>query len=90
MPKVTRADIDLEHIVAGHTTGGARAGRAKTLFPESWDEKRIGAVISRAYKAGKRVLTQGERVKVKGESDGLVLEIWVNMKTKQIETAYPV
>ena len=47
-------------------------------------------MIKTAYKNGKRVKTQGDRIKVVGQAkDGTVIEIWVNKATKVIETAYP-
>ncbi|GIN86917.1 hypothetical protein J6TS2_33030 [Heyndrickxia sporothermodurans] len=42
-----------------------------------------------AYKHGKKIKKQGNRVKVQGESGRLKIEMWVNTKTKVIETAYP-
>lgn len=42
-----------------------------------------------AYKSGKRLKTQGDRVKIEGNGGGMKIEMWVNIKTKTIETAYP-
>jgi len=32
----------------------------------------------------------GERVLMEGESNGLVIQMWLNKTTRTIETAYPV
>lgn len=90
LPRIGRADIDLQHILSGHSHGGYRVSSAKTVFPSEWSERQIESAILAAYRSGKRVITQGNRVKVKGDSHGMTIEMWVNMETKTIETAYPV
>lgn len=65
-------------------------GSAKTLFPSGWSDDTVALAILKAHRAGKRVLTQGVRVKVRGETDGVIIEMWVNMENRRIETAYPV
>jgi hypothetical protein len=90
LPAVTRADIDIEHIVSGHTVGGSRAGSAKTPFPEGWTERDIEKAVLSAYNACERVATQGRRVRVVGQGGGLEIEMWVNLESGRIETAYPV
>ena len=52
-------------------------------------KNQIEKAIKNAYKNGERIKTQGDRVKIQGISDGMLIEMWVNTKTKIIETAYP-
>jgi hypothetical protein len=89
LPAIQSADIDLDHIVEGHTEGGPRAGTAKTLFPSGWTKDDIERAVLAAYSAGKRVGTQGSRVKVVGDSGGITIVMWVNIESRRIETAYP-
>jgi hypothetical protein len=50
----------------------------------------IESAVREAYRFGKNVETQGDRVRIIGFSnDGLPIEMWVNTATKEIETAYP-
>lgn len=52
-------------------------------------EKQIKKEVRKAYKNGKKIQTQGNRVKIIGKSGSRVIEMWVNIETKIIETAYP-
>lgn len=52
--------------------------------------KQIERAIKDAYGQCKKIQTQGDRVKVRGTSDGLTIDMWVNTRTKVIETAYPI
>ena len=90
LPKITAADVDLAHIREAHLPGGVRAGASKTLFPAGWSEHDVLSAVLAAYTGGKRIETQGQRVRVLGESRGLSIEMWVNLISKRIETAYPV
>jgi hypothetical protein len=90
LPAISAADIDLDHIVSGHTEGGKRVGTSKTLFPADWSDADIERAILDAYGSGKRLATQGPRVKVIGDSGGVKIVMWVNMETRRLETAYPV
>ena len=46
--------------------------------------------IRDAYKNCKKIKTQGDRVKVRGTTkDNMTIEMWINTRTKTIETAYP-
>jgi RHS repeat-associated protein len=81
--------IDIEHILSGHTAGGARVSVIKSLFPASMTEGQIEAAVREAYRFGEKVATQGERVVVRGQSGGLTIEMYVNTTTRSIETAYP-
>lgn len=81
----------MKHIMSGYSSSGGRAFQsgAKDLFASNMSQKQIENAIRNAYQHGKKIQTQGDRVKVQGESGGLTIEMWVNTKTKIIETAYP-
>ncbi|WML26146.1 RHS repeat-associated core domain-containing protein [Neobacillus sp. OS1-33] len=91
LPSYKRIKIDMEEVISGHTKGGYRAkqSKIKDLFPDNMSKKRIEKAIKNAYKNGKKIKTQDHRVKVQGKSNGMKIEMWVNTKTKTIETAYP-
>lgn len=83
--------VDMEHVVSGHTSTGKRAvqskkaGKGKDLFyGMSYGE--IEKVIIMAYRNGKRIKTQGKRAFVR---EKMTIEMWVNTKTKIIESAWP-
>lgn len=90
LPRMTRASIDLAHILDGHAEGGERAGSSKTLFPGGWTEKDIETAVFNAYNNGRKVATQGNRARVRGVGSGVEIEMWVNLESKRIETAYPI
>jgi hypothetical protein len=81
--------IDIAHIASGHVAGGARASEKKDKFPPGMTPEKIESAVRNAYKVCKKLQTQGERVLVVGTADGLTIEMWVNVATKTIETAYP-
>jgi hypothetical protein len=54
------------------------------------NESQVEKTIREAYKNGSKVQTQGDRVLVRGEANGVTVEMWVNTETKVIETAYPI
>nr|WP_272898786.1 EndoU domain-containing protein [Paenibacillus sp. MMS18-CY102] len=82
----------MDHITSGHTAGGSRAKQSggKTIFPSNMSESQIEKTVREAYKNGSKVQTQGDRVLVRGEANGVQVEMWVNTKTNTIETAYPI
>ncbi|WP_198524665.1 RHS repeat-associated core domain-containing protein [Paenibacillus phocaensis] len=92
LPSYKSIKIDIDHIISGHTKGGARAkqSKLKDLFPDNMSKSQIEKAIQNAYSKSKKIQTQGDRVLVRGESNGITIEMWVNTKTKTIETAYPV
>ena len=55
-------------------------------------KKAVGGAVRGAYKnVYKKLKTQGDRVLVRGKTDGgMIVEMWVNTATKTIETAYPI
>jgi RHS repeat-associated protein len=91
LPAWKRVAIDIEHIVEGHTSGGARAIQSgiKSLFPDSMNAQQIETAVRNAYRYGQKLATQGDRVQVRGPWNGGMIDMWVNVKTKVIESAWP-
>ena len=92
LPSYKRIGIDWDEILSGHVIGGRRLnpGNKKTVFPEAWSKKEIERAIIGAYKSCKKVSSQGDhKVKVRGKSRGLTIEMWINVTDGMIETAYP-
>jgi len=84
--------IDMKHITSGHISKGWRTmceGNKKTLFPEGFSEFQVEKIIRQAYRNGKKVRTQGDNIVVRGEYEGVKIEMYVNTKKKIIKTAYP-
>ncbi len=52
-------------------------------------DKQIENEVRNVYKYGEKAQTQGLRVKIIGKSGSRTIEMWVNTKTKVVETAYP-
>ncbi len=90
LPGLRALTIDMTHILSGHVAGGSRVSSIKTLFSSNLSSKQIENMIKTAYNNGKRVKTQGDRIKVVGQAkDGTVIEMWVNKATKVMESAFP-
>ncbi len=92
LPPAKKIKVDMEHICSGHQKGGARAAQSKqkSTFPPRYSEAEIKKSVVQAYKRGKPIGRQGDRIIVRGASnDKLTIDMWVNTKTKTIETAYP-
>nr|WP_225981750.1 RHS repeat-associated core domain-containing protein [Paracidovorax avenae] len=91
LPGVRKTKVDMAHILDRHTSTGKTAQQSgkKDLFPEGMNSKQIERSIREAYANSKRIQTQGERALVQGKSGRQTIEMWVNTKTKTIETAYP-
>ncbi|BBB90435.1 hypothetical protein MAMMFC1_01086 [Methylomusa anaerophila] len=81
--------IDIEHIASGHMIGGSRASAIKDLFPPYMNAQQVERAVREAYRYGERVSTQGDRVVIRGTSNGMTIEMYVNTVTNIIETAYP-
>ncbi|MFS9065819.1 EndoU domain-containing protein [Streptococcus timonensis] len=85
----------MTHIMDMHTKCGdvAKQSGKKDLFPENMTERQIKKAILEAYSKAKRIRTQSgdsNKVLVRGQADGMTIEMWVNKATKLIETAYPI
>ncbi|MBL6449635.1 EndoU domain-containing protein [Fulvivirga sp. 29W222] len=91
LPSWKRIAIDIEHIASGHIRGGSRVSSLKSLFPSYLNKQQVSRLVRNAYRnVNKKIATQGERVLVQGESQGVKVEMWINKTTKTIETAYPI
>ena len=85
----------MTHIMDRHTKCGdvAKQSGKKDLFPEKMTERQIKKAILEAYSKAKGIRTQSgdsNKVLVRGQADGMTIEMWVNKATKLIETAYPI
>jgi hypothetical protein len=91
LPKYKRLRLDKEEIMSGHSSGGNRGGPDKDRFPDWMTWPMIQKAIEEAYNTSKKLVTTGERVFLKGVSETyrISVEMWVNIKTKVIETAWP-
>ena len=96
LPSWNNASIDWEHIYDGHWDGTPLARNANprrvgnnTMF-NGLTKEQIQRVVRNAYAAvDKKLETQNERIRVRGQADGWQVEFWVNKLTREIETAYP-
>ena len=90
LPSAKRITLNMDHIMSGHGSGGNRGGPRKDRFPD-WVTSTIAErIIRTAYKYGEKILTQGDRILVRGPWDGTrFIEMWVNVRTNVIETAWP-
>ena len=85
----------MTHIMDIHTKCGdvAKQSGKKDLFPENMTERQIKKAILEAYSKAKRIRTKSgdsNKLLVRGQADGMTIEMWVNKATKLIETAYPI
>jgi hypothetical protein len=91
LPAWRAITIDMGEVLSGHTASGARAIQSgiKDLFPAGMSAEQIECTVREVYRYGENIARVGERVLVRGESNGLTIEMWVNRSTRTIETAYP-
>lgn len=99
LPAWEKLTVDIEHITSGHKAGGSRlvssekAGKGKNVFPEWMTDKQILSAVKEAYGNAKKIKTQnidGETiVKLVGESQGMKIEMYVNLTQKKLTTIYP-
>jgi hypothetical protein len=91
LPSPKKLKIDMEHISSGHMSGGSRVSSRKTLFPSHMNNDHVRKAILEAYKNCKKMETQGNRVRLRGGTrDGIPIEMWLNLGTHHVETAYPI
>ncbi len=93
LPAWKKIDIDIDHILDRHTANGKtyKQSGIKTKFPDEMSRDQIESTVRQAYRNSTMAgPSQGDRVKLRGKANGLTIEMWVNKKTRQIETAYPV
>jgi RHS repeat-associated protein len=90
--------IDMEEVLSGHTSTGARYLQSgiKDLFPDAMNATAIENAVRNAYRFGQQVGRKqidsgtGEiRLRIVGPWDRRTIEMWYNETTRTIETAYP-
>jgi len=99
LPAWNKLTIDVEHILSGHKAGGSRltlsvkSGKGKDVFPDWMTDKQIVSSVKEAYENSRKIKTQvvdGETIiKLIGESQGIKIEMYVNLTQKKLTTAYP-
>jgi RHS repeat-associated protein len=89
LPAWRTVDIDMEHILSGHTAGGSRVSANKNLFPDMTPEQ-VERAVRGAYRYSQRTGGSGSRIQLQGQYDGLTIEMWLNREKGVIETAYPI
>ena len=87
LPSSKKIKIDMEHILDRHTNNGKYLSKDK--FPRNISAKSIRSMILQAYNNGKILQQQGWRIKMQGKANAWKIVMWVNYKTKIIESAWP-
>lgn len=83
--------IDIPHILSGHTPSGGRNPKGKKDIFWGMTATAIEKAVEEAYNTSEKLKTQGYSILVEGYSSTykIIIDIWVNLKDKIIETAYP-
>ena len=91
LPSWKKLQVDMDHISSGHMPGGPRNPDGKKTVFWGLTAEEVYRAIQEAYNSSSKLMTQGERILVEGYSEicGQIIEIWVNVVEKIIETAYP-
>lgn len=91
LPSLKKLKMDMDHIASGHMPGGSRNPDGKKTVFWGLTLEQVRRAIQEAYNNSSRIMTQGERILLEGYSEtyGKIIEIWVNVVEKIIETAYP-
>ena len=91
LPSYKKLTLDKNHILSGHSAGGGRGGPNKDRFPDWMKWPMIQKAIEEAYNTSKKLQAQGDRVFLQGYSKTYerIVQMWVNLKNKVIETAWP-
>ena len=79
----------MPHIISGHGPFGNRGGPNKDRFPWWMTSPAIEKAIREAYSTCKKLETQGVRVHLIGDWLDYKIEMWFNMVTETIESAWP-
>jgi hypothetical protein len=80
-PPWRKLTVHWDHIAERHIQGGAFTN-ARTVFGQV-DLAHVKQIVKGAYQNAKKIATQGA-------SHGWTVEMWLNVETKVLETAYPV
>ena len=92
LPKWKKLTLDMDHITSGHMPGGSRNPDGKKTVFFGLTAEQLRRAIEEAYSTCKKLQTQYDRVLVEGysPSTGYTIQMWINLVTLIIETAYPV
>lgn len=94
LPSANQIKINTDHIMSGHSSGGNR-GPNKDRFPDWMTQAAILKAIREAYRVAHKIGPQqidpnGEvRQLLEGVYQNMRIQMWVNLTTKTIETAWP-
>lgn len=89
LPSWKKLTVDWAHIAERHVAGGVLAKGTRSVFGQL-RLAQVRSVVRGAYGTAQKVATQGDRVLLEGTFRGWKVEMWVNLRTKILETAYPV
>ena len=91
LPSWKRLNIDMDHILSGHSPGGNRNPNGNKSVFWGMTAEQILRAIREAYEVAEKVQTQGNSVKLQGFSEtfGIWIEMWVDIVDKILKTAYP-
>ena len=88
LPAARKVTINSDHIKNNHTNKG-NGGPQKDKFPDTMKLVAIERTIRAAYKVAEKIQSQGDRVLLRGNGNGMTIIMWLNKVTKIIETAWP-
>ena len=91
LPAKKKVSLDMEHISSGHMPDGDRNRDGKKTVFWGLSLPQIEKAIMEAYSNATKLQTQGDRILLTGYSwtYELTIEMWINLVTLIIETAYP-
>lgn len=72
LPAWKSVAINMAHVLRRHAASAHSVTTSK--FPAGMTEKTIERAIREAYRHGEKILTQGDRVVMRGEASGLTIE----------------
>ncbi|HML68250.1 MAG TPA: RHS repeat-associated core domain-containing protein [Clostridia bacterium] len=88
LPAARKVTINSDHIKNNHTNK-SNGGPQKDKFPDTMKLVAIERTIRAAYKVAEKIQSQGDRVLLRGNGNGMTIIMWLNKVTKIIETAWP-
>lgn len=89
LPSWKKLTVNWAHIAERHVVGGDFAKGGRSVFGQL-SLAQVKSVVRGAYAASQKVATQGDRVLLTGTFHGWNVEMWVDVRRKVLETAYPV
>ena len=91
LPSKKKVELDMDHIASGHMPGGDRNPDGKKSVFWGMTYAQVVKAVYEAYETSSKLQTQGDRIRLIGFSGSfnMFVEMWINIVTKIIETAYP-